>query len=759
MHRLTELTLDHPRIAAAILLVVTVVLGAGAPRVPVEHGWRVLVGENHPTVKTFDEVVTNFAGGLPIEIGWACGDARPCKHALDLASLDLASSITGDLSSLTLVQKVYSPSNTAILVPAAEGLRVRRFVENGRAVDDRKSLVSHVTSDTLWVNRLISDDLGMAAIIVQPVDNTTATGASILDQIHEILAPLETRGFQFHLNGTAVRTVISGRELQLSTARILPALVLVIALILYVLAGSVAQVAISLGTMGIGLLWTQGAMGWLGWPQDGVHQVLAPLVLVVGVCDAIHLLSRTSEVPGSVRSRLIESARSVAAPCFITTATTAAALASFATSNLASFSRLGLIAAFGVSACFLLTFTLLPLFALATSRFFESAATRNESWNRSLQRLVHFSRFRSKSIIAWSGVLLVAGTAGWIGRLDVDTDWLRAFGKNSSISRSIDFFNDARGSSDSLEVQIELPDPDLFADPKALSIVENYSRALISLNGLETAISLLDLIHRLKIVIAPEVAEDKRFLPSLSGNAELLELLSFEDPDTISPWLTLDRTKMRISFAGGLHSQDETKELMDAVRAATAKLIPDDWTVTFTGLIAIDDFWMPEVQATQMRSFPVAFGLVLLLASAFLRSYRLGLMAMIPTLVPIVTMFGAMGWIGIGLDIGRAMVAAVVIGIGVDDAIHFLSAYSECRTEGVSRIEAATAAIHRVGRALVTTSVALTFGFLTLMASAWQTISTFGFFVSLTVVSALASTLLLLPALLLGPWNRGDADD
>ena len=197
---------------------------------------------------------------------------------------------------------------------------------------------------------------------------------------------------------------------------------------------------------------------------------------------------------------------------------------------------------------------------------------------------------------------------------------------------------------------------------------------------------------------------------------------------------------------------------MRSVREAVAATVPSEWDTTLTGVIAMNSAWIPDVQQTQLRSFPTAFALVLILATLFLRSFPLGLAAMLPSLVPIVATLGLMGWMDVGLDIGRAMVAAVVIGVGVDDAVHFLDAYRRFRNAGNDQREAALRAIRHVGRALVTTSIALSLGFLTLMASAWQTISSFGFFVSITVMAALVSTLFLLPALLLGPWNRSPDD-
>jgi predicted RND superfamily exporter protein len=139
--------------------------------------------------------------------------------------------------------------------------------------------------------------------------------------------------------------------------------------------------------------------------------------------------------------------------------------------------------------------------------------------------------------------------------------------------------------------------------------------------------------------------------------------------------------------------------------------------------------------------------LVIALVAIFMRSMRLAAMAIVPTLLPVVVTLGAMGWIGMSLDVGRAMIAAVLIGIGVDDSIHLLSQYKARRLEGQRPREAMSAAVRHCGRAVVTTSVALSLGFLTLMASAWQSISSFGFFVSIAILAALGATLFVLPAL------------
>ena len=187
---------------------------------------------------------------------------------------------------------------------------------------------------------------------------------------------------------------------------------------------------------------------------------------------------------------------------------------------------------------------------------------------------------------------------------------------------------------------------------------------------------------------------------------------------------------------------------MAAVNNLIESYLGNRWQVQPSGRLAIQHSWIRDVQATQLRSFPIAFALVFVLVSVFLRSWKLGLAAMVPTLLPVVVVLGAMGWLGMSLDVARAMIAAVVIGIGVDDAVHVLRQYQVRREAGQDSHEAMRGALQHSGRAVVTTSVALSLGFLTLMMSAWQTVASFGFFVALSILGALAATLFVLPALI-----------
>jgi len=162
-----------------------------------------------------------------------------------------------------------------------------------------------------------------------------------------------------------------------------------------------------------------------------------------------------------------------------------------------------------------------------------------------------------------------------------------------------------------------------------------------------------------------------------------------------------------------------------------------------------------DVSSTQLRSFPAALILVWLVASVHFRSARLGAAAVLPTALPAFLVVGTMGWLSMPLDIGRAMVAAVVIGVGVDDAIHLLTAYQKQRAESEPASDAMRSALEQTGPALATTSLALALGFLTLRLAAWETLASFGALVAFSIAGAFVSTIFVLPAALTQPAPQG----
>jgi hypothetical protein len=753
MERLTELSLKYRGIAIAILAGVTVILGAGTTRVEQAFGFRVLVGEDHPAIQALDSLVAEYSGGFPVRIVWECGPQQPCETVFDDTSLRMADRLTGELLSAPHVSNVTSPANAAVFGADPDGITVDRFVENGVINEQRTQLAQRALEDSLWVNKLISPDGLVGAIIVQPSDNRPETDLTLVNSIERALLSFRSNGFRFYLVGDAIETVVGGRTLANSTSQLTPFLVLIITIVLFFTTRSWQQTIATLLTMGIAIVWTLGTLGWLGWPQNGMLQVLAPVVVIVGVCDAIHLLnhyseSRLANPNQEVQQGLRAAARGAGPACLITTLTSAAAFASFTVSALDAFVRFGGILPVGVSACLVLTFTALPIILTWLPEENGRTAQVSGTWRPIMNAVIETTSRRATTILVTTTLSLCFFGLGWALHLRADQDWIESYGELSAIVQDIRFTEEHFGSSSSLELDITLPPGTRIEAPDVLATIKRFSEGLSLIGGLEESRSILDLIERTNRLLHAGHGAFETAGTSIGANAEMLELLAFDDPDALGRWISLDRSRLRISTSTLAISQDQKAEALAGVETWRKATIPDSWDVRLTGTLASSHHWMRDIQATQLRSFPVAFGIVFVMVGLFLRSWSLALAAMLPTLLPVVIVLGTMGWLGMSLDIARAMIAAVIIGIGVDDAVHVLDYYKRRRSEGESQRLAITAALHHTGRAVVTTSVALSLGFLTLMMSAWQTVASFGFFVALSITGALTATLFVLPALL-----------
>ena len=751
---LTRMSIASPKRTVALVLLVAAGLSAGALELRTEAGYRALLGPDHSAIQSLEGFISRYGGGLPLIVAWECGEGRPCQNVFDEASMMMAHDVTSSLRTVQQVSQVRGPSNTRFSVVDDFGLVSRTFVEDEQLVPDAPALIPIALGSPLWPSIVTSTDGSVAAITIQPTDTSVATEEAVVAAVFAALEPYEAKGFEFNLAGDAVATVVAGKDLADSTGAMIPFTVLVIGAVLWILFRSWALVSLTLATMGIALGSTFGVLAWVDWPQDGILQILAPLVLVVGVCDAVHLVARyLHHLARSPAERaVVRAAGDVGLACVTTTLTTTAGFLSFTTSGLDTFVRFGSISALGVIFCLILSFSLLPaLIVLFPSP--KAAEDRDaQTWTALLTAVNRLTARRPRIILALAAIVTALCGFGWGKYLRVDTTWFDMLGEGSRSIQWVRFVEERLGPSESLEIDIELPEATSPYAPATLHRIQALSDDLAAIEGLGPARSLVELVAALNRDLSGDPTVEATIGASTDANAQLVELIRINDSDGLGAWLSLDERHMRISVLTREQSYSNAGQILAEAAAAIDSNLGEGWQASMTGGLAITVGWIREVQTMQLRSFPTALTLVGLLSGIFLGSLRLGVLALIPTLIPVVATLGVMGWSGMSLDVSRAMIAAVILGVGVDDAIHLLSAYRECRTRGLSARASIDAAILSTGRAVVTTSLALSFGFLTLMMSSWQTISSFGFYVSIALLGALAASLLVLPALI-SAWS------
>jgi predicted RND superfamily exporter protein len=750
---LAAVCLRSPRTAAALLLGLSIGFGAGLPQLRTEAGYRAFLGAHHPAIVKLDAFTARFGGGLPFAAVWSCRESTPCSDVFDAASLGMAHAVARALEQVPGVVHVDSPATSPLLVTPSLGLpEARRLAPRGTLAPAIAEFAPQALLDETWVGQLVSADGQAGAVVIQLENSDAALGVAAYQALDAALAPFEASGFVFHRVGGPVEFVVAGDELQRATAQMVPVMVVLAGAVLALLFRRLTPALVALVGVGIAVVWTLGMLGWVGWPQNSLTQVLAPLVLVIGVCDAIHLISAYAQrlrAPGAIsrHDALGAAIAAVARPCLFTTLTTVAGFLSFGSSGLESFARFGVIAAWGIAAALLVTFSVVPLVLVRIPVRWIVSDPGETSWSHALQRIAQPSRTGARAILVIAlGSATVA--AGGLPRLVVDASFEELYGENSQVVRWVRGAATHLREPETLELAIELPAGTRVDSAEALAVLERVEQ-LEQHRLLGRALSMLDPIRSVERVV---VEEDPFGGPAPSAaerRSRSFRLVRTEAPSFAAAFSDREGGALRMSLQAPKSSMRELRGLLTEVDARLSEWLPGGYTAVITGPLATVTAMVEEIRATQLASFAWAGALVLVLIVVFFRSVSLGLMALVPTLLPVVLTLGAMGWLQIPLDVGSAMVAAVVLGLAIDDAIHLLDAYADERPKHASARDALAAAVRRVGRALVTTSVALAVGFTALGLSPWSTVASFGTVAAIAIVGALVADLLVLPALVI----------
>ena len=519
-------------------------------------------------------------------------------------------------------------------------------------------------------------------------------------------------------------------------------------LTLLLLLRSLPAVLASLATIGVASAWTIGSLPLLGWQLSELTNGAATLILVIGCADCVHLVSHFLETRPRFDSdaEALESASHwVLAPCFLTTATSAGAFASFASGGVHSLTQFGLLAALGVIIAFFLTFSLLPaILVLLPPR--PRTERHSAAWQEVLRRVAHFGTRRRWLVLAASGAVAIIGAAG-IPRLRVELGLNDLWGPDHEISRALRMVSENLQRADRLEVEIDLPPDARIEDPEVIGRMATIEGELSRLDGLGQSRSLVKMLQHADRLIRPNVQPDS--MPdSEAAIGELLLLLAAGDPGSVDPWLTLDQRRLRISFEAKELSLPEKQELLSSAETVLRGAVPPAWTFSLTGTVMLAYRHGSEFGRSQLSIVSVSSLIVVALIGLYLRSVPWALLATIPNAVALLLLFGAMGHWGIELNFGSAIVAPIAIGIAADDTIHFLTAYARERRSEIQPVLALERAISGVGEAVIATAIALALGFLSMTTSPFPSISNIGLLGAISIIGATVADLIILPALI-----------
>ncbi len=760
--RTTAACLRHPVVTVAVYVGLCALLGIGALRLDRVSSFLGFLPEGDPEVVSYRAFLDEYASDNLVLVATRCPGEEVCAKVFEPRALLALAHLETDLWSVPGVQQVTGLLSAPVLEGDAGSLLVRRLEDvdpkNTPAVD---RIARSMLADPRLRGSVVSEDARTAGIVVRFSGQRMSEDDRLrfVEAVRRVTDGFEKKtGMTTYAVGDVVAESLVNRYTREDLALLTPLMFALVLLIFGWLFRDVTAAVAPLVAIGVATLVPFGLMGHLGVPITVLSATLPILVVVIGVTDSMHLVTRFfhhAERGTPVVESLEVAARELGLPSLVTALTGSAGLLSFLLSPMPHFREFGLFSALGVFAAFVATFTLLPVLFLVRAPRSRRRPTL-ELARRALLGIHAFSTSRVRLVLAGTAALALLGLAG-VSDLRIQNDWLRIVDSRDYIFRSEQFVRENLRPTRTVEVLLEARNGASLTDAallREIHAVEKHLRAEPRFGRID---SLLDLLRRVHAVVTPRT--DPEALPESTPEiSETLFLVSSAAPELVRSFLSVDQRVVRLSV--GFHYSDSRSDLalLRGLRHDLESVAPS-WTARLTGLATLNPRIGELVLDTQIASFTGAFLAIFAVLALLVGSFRLAALGMIPNALPVVIILGLMGYWSIRLDVGTAMVATILIGISVDDTVYFLVHYRKARAERNGVVDAVRYAFEFSGRAALFSTVILSSGFVLLGFSRFRSLAYFGFLSSLAVVLAVLAELLVLPAVLVGAsrirgWSR-----
>ncbi|MBT3843622.1 MAG: MMPL family transporter [Gammaproteobacteria bacterium] len=553
---------------------------------------------------------------------------------------------------------------------------------------------------------------------------------------------------------------------------------------------------------GAGII-TTGFLGVMNWPVTVVSSNFISLLLIITLSLTVHLIVRYRELHAedetkSQRTLVEEMLRSKALPCFYTAITTIVAFSSLIVSGIRPVIDFGIVMAIGTAIALILAFTLFP--ALLVLMKPQAAAHRKDITEQITGAVGNFIE-SNKSGVLVAFTLLVTATVIGITHLSVENSFINYYKPTTEIYQGMALIDQKLGGTTPLEVIIDAPDDFLNppepdpADPEEeeylpfmdeiadlgelgmdlvdidlpgsdhSSLSDSYwfnSFMLEDVSHIHNYFEQLDAVGKVL-----SITSTMRLLEDLNGGDKIddffLSIIHKNLPESIKttllkPYLSEDGNQLR--FTMRIYDSDPTLRRNDLINKIQYDLVnqfglkPEQ--VHVTGMLVLYNNMLQSLFRSQILTLGFVFLAILTMFIMLFRNIKMAALTIIPNIIAASAILGLMGALGIPLDIMTITIAAIAIGIAVDNAIHYVHRFSNEFKKDQDYWGAIQRSHRSIGKAMYYTTLIIALGFSILGFSNFIPTIYFGLLTGLSMVIALAANLMLLPLLivLIKPMKR-----
>jgi diguanylate cyclase (GGDEF)-like protein len=666
---------------------------------------------------------------------------------------------------LAVIRDVVQSIEALPFVTRTSSLYSARNIKNSDGLITTQPFLQEIPSDPKALERvktealhnplvqrnLLSPDARSMAINIhtRPTANYPGFDKEATVAIEQAIAPLRnTLQLVFQFGTPSVRNALSDRILQ--DQRLVVPLSMVILVITLALSLRRANgAAIPLLTASLSVVWTLGLMAAWEIPINVITSIIPSLLIIIGSTEDIHLLAeyQAGLSDGKPREKaILHMAATMGTAVLLTFVTTYLGFLSITLNNIDLLQQFGLIASTGILLNFLITITVLPIYL----RFFGARSTKIPlTAGRITYPHIAVAVYRtvSKNKYLTLGLIITGVLVSAYGALSlrVNNNPMDYFDRSSSITAQANTLHTKLSGMHTFSIVVDSGIDGTFRQVKYLNEIQKLQAYLTKMDTFDRSFSFADIVSLVHAVMEGEDQDTPSLPPSDDIVQEYMLFLKHRD---VREYVSPVYDKARIIVRHNIGSSFELNQAVAKIRTLTESLLDPALHVEITGESIMTNRATDSMALGQAKSLILMVVTIFLIVSLLYVTPKAGLIAVVPNLVPIVVLFGVMGYTGIPLDSGTSMVAAIALGICVDDTMHFMARYHH---QLQVHKDESTALLHTVraeATPIIATSLALALGFVTLATSSFLPVVHFGLLSAMVIVLALLATFLLTPLLL-----------
>ncbi len=696
-------------------------------RLELDRSIESLFALDHPLLLSYQESKSLFGGDEFVMLAWKQDDLLTSESLIEIEAFGKT------LGKLDGVNPESTQTLSAVLQPKNIGFIGNLFM---RIPTVRESALNFAEG------ALVGEDRVTTAVVIRlkPEELSSVSRAETLANIRVLAASHNPPAF---VVGEPVQVHDMFEVVEKDGAILGLVSSLILLTVIFFFFRSLRWMILPLVMVQAALIWTKAFLVISGMRLSMVSSMLNSLVTIIGIATVMHItiyfreLRRDQERIPALRMTLSTLLPAICWAC----ATTAIGFGALLSSDIVPIRSFGIMMVLGVLFTLLAALTIIPGGVLLGNFSVDPLKYGWEKWvTGGLLKLLRLVFLIPKTIASLALLLMIFGLIG-LSFLRIETDFSKNFRDNSPIVQALNFVEANLGGAGNYEVNFPFAD---VTDPAAIDKLRELSEELKAIE--------IEGHPALTKVIAYTDGID--FIPSIAGRTldakrETLQKMQPEfEPSLFNP----EEKRMRILLRALERLPAELKlQMIEEVTQTAQKYFPD---AKCTGLYVLLANIILSLLSDQVVSFTLAAcGIFIGMTIAF-RSWKVGLISLVPNLFPIVILVGTLGWIGSLVNIGTAMIASVSIGLTVDSSIHYLSSYFREKKSGRTHAEALELTQSQVGLSLVFSNVALICGFSVLTLSEFVPLIYFGVLVSIAMLGGLIGNLILLPLLLTGLYGR-----